>query len=63
MGVCTERRKIATGIDDSTGNVKAPQYLERAVNRETLGDAAEIDRNVRAMKTHGMFVQQFDRIA
>src|SRR5262245_34562653 len=61
LAVRPEGSKIATGIDHSARDAKVSQDLDRAIDRETLGDASQVDPNAGTMKANTVVRHQLDR--
>jgi hypothetical protein len=58
-----EDAKIAACVDHAARNAELPEDLDRAIDRKTLGDPAEIDPDAGAVKANRIGGVQCDRAA
>src|SRR5205814_6723931 len=62
LRLLSEGGEIAASIDKPARQAEAAQHLQRAIDRETLGNAAEIDPDVTVSKADHLVFEQFDAV-
>ena len=61
LRLCSERGEIAAGVDQAARDTKSAQGIDRAIDREALGDPAEVDCDPGMAKANAVAREQLDR--
>src|SRR5712664_1342041 len=62
LEIRAECGEVAASVYQSVGNAEATQGVQRAIDREALGDTPEIDPDLSVGKTRHVIGQQFDLV-